>query len=80
MTPPPPLTALSDLDLQLRSAGFAVLDAASLAHLSGVAPAQLLGFVVGKGLGVGVGVHIIRSPAGQDQLVLLGPVLGPQLV
>ena len=31
-SPPPPLTALSDLDAQLASAGFAVLDAASLAQ------------------------------------------------
>jgi len=42
MNPPPPLTALSDLDVQLRSAGFAVLDAASLSSLSDVAPAQLI--------------------------------------
>jgi hypothetical protein len=41
MNPPPPLTALSDLDAQLRSAGYAVLDAASLLRLSHVAPAQL---------------------------------------
>jgi hypothetical protein len=33
-TPTPPLTALSDLDAQLGSAGFAVLDAASLARLA----------------------------------------------
>ncbi|MBX3645024.1 MAG: 2OG-Fe dioxygenase family protein [Rubrivivax sp.] len=38
---PPPLTALSDLDAQLRSAGYAVLDAASLSALSTVASAQL---------------------------------------
>ena len=41
MNPPPPLTALSDLDAQLRSAGYAVLDAASLLRRSHVAPAQL---------------------------------------
>ena len=41
MTPPPPLTALSDLDSQLRSAGYAVLDAASLTRMSVVAPQQL---------------------------------------
>jgi hypothetical protein len=41
MTPPPPLTALADLDVQVRSAGFAVLDAASLASLAGVASTQL---------------------------------------
>lgn len=41
MMNPPPLTALSDLDAQLRSAGYAVLDAASLSALSTVAPAQL---------------------------------------
>lgn len=35
MTPPPPLTALADLDAQLASAGFAVLDAPSLARLAG---------------------------------------------
>ena len=38
---PPPLTALTDLDAQLRSAGYAVLDAASLARMSIVAPQQL---------------------------------------
>ena len=38
---PPPLTALSDLNAQLRSAGYAVLDAASLSTLSTVASAQL---------------------------------------
>lgn len=38
---PPPLTALSDLDAQLRSAGYAVLDAASLTRMSGVALQQL---------------------------------------
>jgi hypothetical protein len=41
MNPAPPLTALSDLDAQLRSAGYAVLDAASLVRLSDVAPQQL---------------------------------------
>jgi hypothetical protein len=41
MNPPPPLTALSDLDTQLRSAGYAVLDAASLTRLSDVALQQL---------------------------------------
>jgi hypothetical protein len=41
MDPSPPLTALPDLDAQLRQAGFAVLDAASLAQLSALAPAQL---------------------------------------
>jgi hypothetical protein len=40
-TLPPPLTALTDLDVQLRNAGYAVLDAASLARLTGVVPAQL---------------------------------------
>jgi len=38
-SPPPPLTALSDLDAQLASSGFAVLDAASLARLGGSAGA-----------------------------------------
>jgi hypothetical protein len=41
MNPPPPLTALSDLNTQLRSAGYAVLDAASLGSLSDVASRQL---------------------------------------
>jgi hypothetical protein len=41
MNPPPPLTALSDLDAQLRSAGYAVLDAASLSRWGHVAPQQL---------------------------------------
>lgn len=36
MSPPPPLTALIDLDAQLASAGYAVLDAHSLARLAGV--------------------------------------------
>ena len=36
MTPPPPLTAKNDLPSQLASAGFAVLDAASVAALAGV--------------------------------------------
>ena len=35
-TPPPPLTAPTDLQDQLASAGFAVLDAASLARLGGL--------------------------------------------
>lgn len=39
--PPPPLTALDDLPAQLAGAGWAVLDAASLARLSGVAAPQL---------------------------------------
>jgi hypothetical protein len=38
---PPPLTALSDLQAQLGSAGYAVLDAASFVHWCAVAPAQL---------------------------------------
>jgi hypothetical protein len=41
MNPPPPLTALADLDTQLRSAGYAVLDASSLSRLSDVAAEQL---------------------------------------
>ena len=36
MHPPPPLTALGDLDSQLTSAGYAVLDAASLRSLTSV--------------------------------------------
>ena len=40
MTPPPPLTARADLDSQLSSAGFAVLDAATLAGLAGFSPMQ----------------------------------------
>ena len=36
-SPPPPLTALSDLGAQLASAGFAVLDAGALARLGGAA-------------------------------------------
>jgi len=44
MTLPPPLTALNDLDAQLAGSGYAVLDAASLAHLAGVAPAALVGW------------------------------------
>ena len=35
LTPPPPLTALADLDAQLASAGFAVLDAPSLQAAGG---------------------------------------------
>jgi hypothetical protein len=38
MTPSPPLTARSDLDRQLVDAGYAVLSAADLAALSGLAP------------------------------------------
>jgi len=38
---PPPLTALSDLHAQLHTAGYAVMDAASLSTLSTVAPVQL---------------------------------------
>jgi hypothetical protein len=41
MNPPPPLTALPDLDTQLRSAGYAVLDTASFTRLSDVAAQQL---------------------------------------
>jgi hypothetical protein len=41
INPPPPLTAPSDLTAQLGSAGYAVLDAASLSALSAVALAQL---------------------------------------
>jgi hypothetical protein len=41
MNPPPPLTALSDLQAQLGSAGYAVLDAASFVRWCAVAPAQL---------------------------------------
>ncbi len=41
MNPPPALTALSDLDAQMRSAGYAVLDAASLTRSSSVALQQL---------------------------------------
>ena len=36
MHPPPPLTALADLEPQLASAGYAVLDAPSLRALTGV--------------------------------------------
>jgi hypothetical protein len=43
-SPPPPLTAFADLDGQLASAGFAVLDAASLARLAGVTPQRLDGW------------------------------------
>jgi hypothetical protein len=45
MNPPPPLTALKDLDAQLRSAGYAVLDAESLTRMSDVAPQQLQSWV-----------------------------------
>ena len=41
MTPPPPLTALRDLDAQLASAGFAVLDAPALAADAGLDAATL---------------------------------------
>lgn len=41
LSPPPPLTALSDLDAQLHAAGYAVLDSASLSLLSGVDTARL---------------------------------------
>jgi hypothetical protein len=41
ISPPPPLTALADLDAQLASAGFAVLDAAALARQAAV-PADAL--------------------------------------
>ncbi len=41
MNPPPPLTALSDLPAQLLSAGYAVLDAATLSRWSHISPAQL---------------------------------------
>ncbi len=37
-SPPPPLTALSDLPRQLHAAGWAVLDASSLAQLCALAP------------------------------------------
>ncbi|MFO1274020.1 MAG: 2OG-Fe dioxygenase family protein [Rubrivivax sp.] len=43
-TPPPPLTALEDLSAQLASAGYAVLDAASLASLASVDIARLQGW------------------------------------
>lgn len=42
ITPPPPLTAYSDLPAQLATAGFAVLEAASLARLADVS-AEALG-------------------------------------
>lgn len=41
MSLPPPLTALHDLDVQLAGSGYAVLDAASLARLADLAPADL---------------------------------------
>jgi hypothetical protein len=41
LSPPPPLTALPDLDHQLASAGFAVLDASSLARLADTPPQAL---------------------------------------
>ena len=40
-SPPPPLTAPKQLDDQLHSAGFAVLDAASVARLAETSPAAL---------------------------------------
>jgi len=43
-TPTPPLTALPDLDAQLASAGFAVVDAPSLARLAELPPAALARF------------------------------------
>ena len=39
LSPPPPLTALSDLDAQLAAAGWAVLDAPVLAAVAGIASA-----------------------------------------
>jgi hypothetical protein len=44
MTPAPPLTALPDLEAQLASAGYAVIDAATLGRLAEVAPATLGGW------------------------------------
>ena len=41
MTPPPPLTALADLQPQLASAGFAVLDATALSRWTGAEPTDL---------------------------------------
>jgi len=41
MTPPPPLTALSDLNAQLGGSGFAVLDAPTFSQLCGVSTAEL---------------------------------------
>jgi hypothetical protein len=41
MNPPPPLTALPDLDAQLATAGWAVLDRASLQRLAGLDDAAL---------------------------------------
>jgi hypothetical protein len=40
-SPPPPLTALKDLESQLASAGYAVLDAPSVARLGETTPAAL---------------------------------------
>jgi hypothetical protein len=40
-SPPPPLTAIKDLDAQLKSVGYAVLSAEALSRLCDVAPAQL---------------------------------------
>jgi len=42
MSPPPPLTALSDRDAQLRSAGYAVLDAATLSRWSHIEPDKFI--------------------------------------
>ena len=42
MSLPPPLTALPELDHQLAGNGYAVLDAASMARLADVAPADLV--------------------------------------
>ncbi len=41
MNPPPPLTALADLPEQLGTAGWAVVDAASLSSLCGLDPAAM---------------------------------------
>ena len=43
-SPPPPLTALADLDAQLAAAGWAVLDAPSLQQMAGLEPAGLAGW------------------------------------
>jgi hypothetical protein len=40
-SPPPPLTALKDLEDQMQSAGFAILDAPSVARLAQTPPAAL---------------------------------------
>ena len=44
MTLPPPLTSLHNLDAQLAGAGYAVIDAVTLARLADVAPGALLGW------------------------------------